>query len=125
MKKNPLPDLFVRYMAGTPYVMVCIGLAFLRIPEITFSIIIIYITVYIVCFAVLSSILALLKYRWNPIIYHDTKNSNAIEGGVSSIHTTLIEKRYYENLTTWVFQKAFWISFPVTAVIIITSSPYL
>ncbi len=119
------PDLFIRYIAGTPYIIVCIGLAFLEIPKITLPVIVIYITVYIVCFAALSSVLALLKCRKDSIICYATKNSNVTESGSLSVHTALIEKRYYENVTSWAFQKAFWVSFIVTAIIIITISPYL
>lgn len=117
-------DLFVRYMAGTPYILVCMGLAFLKIPEITYPVIIIYMVVYILCFAVLSIMFTLFKYMWNPLTC-ETKNSNVVENGPPFVHIASIEKKYDENVINWAFQKAFWLSFPTTAIIVIAISPYL
>ncbi len=125
MKKKNQPDLFIRYMTRTPYIIVCIGIAFLRIPEITFPVIIIYMIVYVVCFVVLSAMFTLFKCRWDPLIVHETKNSDVVESGTPFIHTASIEKRYYANVTNWAFQKAFWVSFTTTAITIIVFSPYL
>ncbi len=125
MKDKNQPDLFVRYMAGTPYIIVCIGLAFLEIPEITLPVIVVYVTVYILYFGALSTMFILFKYRRDPVVVSGTKNSNVMESGPPFVHTASIEKRYYENVTNWAFKKAFWVSFITTAITIIVISPYL
>lgn len=119
------PDLFVRYMTRTPYIIVCIGLAFLKISEITFPTVIIYVIVYVVCFGALSSLFALFKHKWDPLDICETKNSNVVENGPPFAHAVSIEKQYYENITSWSFNKAFWLSFIITAIIMIVISPYL